>query len=135
MKSKMNIRVYYQDTDAGGIVYHSKYLDFAERARSELLVAEGLSNKMLVDKGIAFVLRSAEINFHRPARLDDVLSVESEILEIKNASMRFLQSFFCGEELLVEVVVQLAFVNPVTLKPMRMPAELKELFIKYVKEN
>ena len=80
MKHSYKVRVYYQDTDAGGIVYHSKYLDFAERARSELLVEMGVSNKRLIEEeGVAFVLSSATIQYKSPARLDDVIEVQTKV--------------------------------------------------------
>lgn len=131
MIHQMNIRIYYQDTDAGGIVYHSKYLDFAERARSELLVDMGFSNMALVNKGVAFVLRNATLNYKKPARLDDVLTVETKVLEMKNASMIMEQKFLRDTEELVTVTLQLAVVDPQKLVPIRLPADLKDLFMKY----
>ncbi len=135
MKHQMQLRIYYQDTDAGGIVYHSNYLNFAERARGEMLFEMGLLNSELVKQGIAFVLRNASLDYRRPARLDDTVTVETQVCEIKNASMVMEQTFFRGEEILVVVQLQLAFVNPETLRPIRMPESMKELFVKYMKEN
>ncbi len=135
MKHVMNFHIYYQDTDAGGIVYHSNYLDYAERARSELLFDMGLSNTALVKQGIAFVLRRAELDYRRPARLDDMITVETVVCDIKNASMEMEQTFYRGDEILVVVRLQLAFVNPETLRPIRMAEPLKELFVRYMKEN
>ncbi len=130
-----SVRVYYQDTDAGGIVYHSKYLDFAERARSELLVDMGLSNKILIEKGVAFVLRSANISYKSPARLDDVIEIQTTVKEIKNASMIMCHRFIVNGKTLVEIELQLAVINPATLTPIRLGAELKELFLKYNQES
>lgn len=131
MIHKMNLHVYYQDTDAGGIVYHSKYLDFAERARSELLFDMGLSNKILVNQGIAFVLRHVNIDYKRPAHLDDLLTIETQVKEIRNASMIMEQRFLRGEEELVRIEMQLAFINPKTMLPIRIPPEIKTLFAIY----
>ncbi len=135
MKHQMQLRIYYQDTDAGGIVYHSNYLNFAERARAEMLVEMGLLNSELVKQGIAFVLRNATLDYRRPARLDDIITVQTRILEIKNVSMLMEQTFYRDDEILVVVRLQLAFVNPETLRPVRMPEPLKELFVRYLKEN
>ena len=135
MIHKMTFHIYYQDTDAGGIVYHSNYLDYAERARSELLFDMGLSNTILVEQGVAFVLRRVEIDYRKPARLDDLITVETVVVDMKNASMDMEQTFLRGEETLVVVRLQLAFVNPQTLRPIRIPEQIKTLFLKYNKEN
>lgn len=130
-----HVRVYYQDTDAGGIVYHSKYLDFAERARSELLVEMGVSNKKLIDEGVAFVLSSASVHFKSPARLDDVIEVVTKVREMKNASLRMEHKFFVEGKEKVSIEIKLAVINPVDLRPIRMKEELKQLFMKYYQEN
>lgn len=135
MIHKMTFHIYYQDTDAGGIVYHSNYLDYAERARSELLFDMGLSNTALVEQGVAFVLRRVEIDYRKPARLDDLITVETVVIDMKNASMDMEQTFLRGAETLVVVRLQLAFVNPQTLRPIRIPEQIKTLFLKYNKEN
>lgn len=135
MKHSYKVRVYYQDTDAGGIVYHSKYLDFAERARSELLVDMGLSNKKLIDKGVAFVLRNASIQYKSPARLDDVIEVQTSVKEIKNASLVMQHHFVVEEKEIVTIELQLAVINPLTLTPIRMTQELKDEFMRYYQEN
>lgn len=135
MKHVFPIRVYYQDTDAGGIVYHSKYLDFAERARSELLVDMGFSNKILIEKGVAFVLRNASISYNAPARLDDVIHVETRVKEIKNASLIMNHSFMVDGKEMVSIELQLAVINPLNLRPIRLSPELKELFLRYSQES
>lgn len=135
MIHKMTFHIYYQDTDAGGIVYHSNYLNYAERARSELLFDMGLSNTALIQQNIAFVLRRVEIDYRRPARLDDLITVETVVVDMKNASMEMEQTFYRGDETLVVIRLQLAFVNPQTLRPIRIPENIKTLFLKYNKEN
>lgn len=135
MIHKMTFHIYYQDTDAGGIVYHSNYLDYAERARSELLFDMGLSNTALIQQNIAFVLRRVEIDYRKPARLDDLITVETAVVDMKNASMEMEQTFYRGDETLVVIRLQLAFVNPQTLRPIRIPENIKTLFLKYNKEN
>ncbi len=131
MKHTMSLRIYYQDTDAGGIVYHSKYLDFAERARSELLIEAGLSNTCLIEQGVAFVLHRAEVEYKKPAKLDDVLTIETSVVEVKNASMIMEQRFLHSGTELVVVRIQLAFVHPKTMRPIRIPTEVKNLFEMY----
>ena len=136
MKHSYKVRVYYQDTDAGGIVYHSKYLDFAERARSELLVEMGVSNKKLIEEeGVAFVLSSASIQYKSPAKLDDVIEVETIVKEMKNASMIMEHRFLVEGQLKVAIEIKLAVINPKDLRPIRMKEDLKNLFMKYNQEN
>ena len=136
MKHSYKVRVYYQDTDAGGIVYHSKYLDFAERARSELLVEMGVSNKRLIEEeGGAFVLSSAAIQYKSPARLDDVIEVQTKVKEIKNASMVMEHKFLVEGALKVLIELKLAVINPKDLRPIRIKENLKNLFMKYYQDN
>ena len=136
MKHSYKVRVYYQDTDAGGIVYHSKYLDFAERARSELLVEMGVSNKKLIEEeGVAFVLSSASIQYKSPAKLDDVIEVETMVKEMKNASMIMEHRFLVDGQLKVSIEIKLAVINPKDLRPIRIKEDLKNLFMKYNQEN
>lgn len=132
MDSRITLRVYYQDTDAGGIVYHSKYLDFAERGRAEMLIRENLGGRILWDKGMAFVLRKAEIDYLKPARLDDVLTIRTVVKEIKNASMTLEQTCLKDNTVLVVMQIMLAFISPQTFRPVRMPPEIKKIFLKYI---
>ncbi len=125
------IRIYYQDTDAGGIVYHSKYLDFGERARAELLIEMGIPVTKLLEHGMAFVLRHVDIQYKKPARLDDLLTVYTRVVEMKNASMVMEHRFMRGDEELVVINLQLAFINPDTMTPIRIPEMVKEKFLKY----
>lgn len=132
---QMKIRIYYQDTDAGGIVYHSNYLDFAERARSEMMYEMGISNKILLERGIAFVIRHADLEYLSPARLEDELTLITQVDEIKNASMNVTQTFYRNEQKLVIVRLQVAFIDPNTIRPVRLPADLKALFEEYKGET
>ena len=131
----LKLHIYYQDTDAGGIVYHSKYLDFAERARSELLFDMGLSNTKMIEQGVGIVVRQATLDFKRSARLDDLIEIKTTVCELKNASMTMEQTFWRDDELLVTVHLQLAFINPQTMRPIRITEDLKQLFLHYNKEN
>ncbi len=87
----MKIRVYYEDTDLGGVVYHSKYLNFCERARSELFFERGASP---IFKDYHFVVKSIEADFLYSAKLGDILKIETEIMEIKRASITLFQTIF-----------------------------------------
>jgi tol-pal system-associated acyl-CoA thioesterase len=122
------VRVYYQDTDAGGVVFHGQYLSFMERARSELLNARGLDLARFVeDRGVLFMVHELAVRFHRPARLNDVLWVTAEVARIGAASLAFRQCVLRGEELLAEAQVTLALVGRDRGRPARMPEELKKL--------
>lgn len=133
MQHETPIRIYFQDTDAGGIVYHSNYLDYAERARSEFLYALGLSNTALIERGVAFVVRRLDMDFRASAKLDDLLTVKTQIADIKNASVVMEQVVCRGETELVRMRLQLAFVDPHSMRPIRVPADVKTLFEKYMK--
>lgn len=135
MQHETKIRIYFQDTDAGGIVYHANYLDYAERARSEFLYDIGLSNVDLINKGVAFVVRRVEMDFRASARLDDLLVVKTQIVDIKNASMVMEQDVCRDNSVLVRMTLQLAFIDPKTMRPIRVPNDIKELFMTYIKSQ
>ena len=95
MKHKIPIRVYYEDTDAGGVVYHANFLKFAERGRTEFLRAVGFENTELKkNKGMIFVVRRIEVDYHKPAFLDDPLIMQSSIEAMKNPSFTMDQAVF-----------------------------------------
>jgi acyl-CoA thioester hydrolase len=119
--------VYYQDTDAGGVVFHAQYLAFMERARSELLNANGIDLARFVERhGVLFVVHEIHVKYHLPARLNDLLSVSAEVGKMGRASFVFRQKVERGAELLVEADVSLALVDRNRMKPARMPAELEQ---------
>jgi tol-pal system-associated acyl-CoA thioesterase len=121
------VRVYYQDTDAGGVVFHGQYLSFMERARTELLNAAGIDlARWVEERGILFVVFELSAKYHRPARLNDLLSVTAEVATIGRASMRFRQRVERGAALLVEADVTLALVDRERMRPVRMPQELEQ---------
>jgi acyl-CoA thioester hydrolase len=113
-------RVYYSDTDAGGIVYHARYLDFAEHARTELLRDIGKENgqqKQLIDeRHIAYVVKSIAIEYHTPAFLDDLLTVETTIEQAKRFSLTFLQRVLRQQEEIATLHVRVASFNLLTRK-------------------
>lgn len=125
----MEVRIYYEDTDAGGVVYHSNYISYMERARTEFLRKHGLSVREMHDMGIIFPVVSIEANFRAPARLDDLLEVRTQIAALKNSSFTAAQQVVRKEDgkLLVEAKVTLACVNP-EMRPRRLPQEIRDLF-------
>ena len=104
----MKIRVYYEDTDLGGVVYHSNYLNFCERARSELFFSKGKSP--VLEEG-HFVAKSLEADFVKPALFGDVLEVKTELLTLKHASFTLQQTIFRGEEKLFSMKIKLAYLT------------------------
>jgi acyl-CoA thioester hydrolase len=120
----VTIRVYYEDTDAAGIVYYANYLKFAERARTEMLRDFGADHRALNrDLGVTFVVRRCLIDYHRPARLDDLLDVQTQVAKIGGASLDLMQQILRDGELLVALNVKLALLNE-ALKPVRLPSVL-----------
>ena len=118
------VRVYYEDTDAGGIVYHAQYLCFAERARTELLRVAGADHACLLRQhGGLFAVRRAVVDFRKPARLDDLLVVESRVERCGGARLTLAQDIKRDGEALVLIEVELAFISP-DMRPRRLPAQL-----------
>ncbi|MGE5640619.1 MAG: tol-pal system-associated acyl-CoA thioesterase [Clostridia bacterium] len=119
------MRVYYQDTDAGGVVFHAQYLAFMERARSELLNAAQIDlARFTASHGVLFLVHHISVTYHRPALLNDLLTVSAEVAKIGRASLVFRQRVERSGELLVEADVSLALVDRPSMKPTRMPEEL-----------
>lgn len=122
------IRVYYEDTDAGGVVYHACYLHFFERARTEFLRQLGFSQQLLLSQSIAFVVKKMEIDYKKPACLDDFLTVKSIISELKGAKIVFKQTLWRGEERLCEVSVVVVSVDLSKMKAIAIPEDIKQAF-------
>jgi acyl-CoA thioester hydrolase len=119
------VRVYYEDTDAGGVVYYANYLRFFERCRSEWMRALGFNQKDLADsEGVVFVVAAAEIRFLRPARLDDELRIDARLAECFASHVVFEQQAWRGTELLSRVRVKVVCVDSRTMRPKRIPAAL-----------
>ena len=126
---KVPVRVYYQDTDAGGVVFHAQYLAFMERARTELINARGIDLARLADAGrVLFLVHELTARYHAPARLNDMLSVSAEVVKMGRASLVFRHRVERGGTLLVEAEVTLATVERDRMRPMRMPEELQQAF-------
>ncbi|MGD8999217.1 MAG: tol-pal system-associated acyl-CoA thioesterase [Granulosicoccaceae bacterium] len=123
------IRVYYEDTDSGGVVYYANYLKFMERARTELLRATGFEQDVLRDeRQLLFVVRHVELDLHQPARFNEQLVVRTAIAKVHGASISFVQSIVReGEaQLLCEATVQVVCINATDWKPARLPADIKQ---------
>ena len=124
---KIQVRVYYQDTDAGGVVYHAQYLSFMERARSELLNAAGIDlARFTREHGVLFVVFRIAITYHQPARLNELLTVSAEVVKMARASLVFRQRVERGAQLLCEADVTVALVDRERMRPARMPEELSQ---------
>jgi acyl-CoA thioester hydrolase len=121
-----NVRVYYEDTDAGGIVYYANYLKFFERARTEWLRALDVNqHQLLQEHDVMFVVKSVSAEYHAPAKLDDVLKLTLSIEKFGRASLQFVQQAWCGEQLLNTAKVKVACVGS-DLNPRAVPAPIAE---------
>ena len=121
---KLEIKVYYEDTDSGGVVYYANYLKFLERARTEAIISLGYSNKKLLDEyGILIIVKSCKINFIKPARLEDKIHVYSKVNSLKKVSFIMNQSIRLKNQNLVEAEIRLAIVNK-NGKPSKIPEVL-----------
>ncbi len=128
----LSLRVYYEDTDAAGIVYYANYLKFAERARTEMLRLAGIEqSEMAAALGIAFAVRDCTVSYAAPARLDDLIEVRSRIVEFKGATVRAEQEIRRGAEHLARLGLRVACVN-LDGRPARIPASVRQALQSYV---
>ena len=119
-------RVYYEDTDAGGVVYHSNYLNFMERARTEWLRALGFEQPQVkTDLGVIIVVHSLAVEFKGPAYFNDMLEVHCKLTKIGRGSIEMEQKIMREHQLLIKAQVKLAFVNADTFKPLGIPVDIK----------
>jgi acyl-CoA thioester hydrolase len=115
------VRVYFEDTDAAGIVYYANYLKFAERARTDMLRDLGISHaEMMKRDGLVLVVRRCEIDYLKPAKLDDLLTIETEAAKLGGASVELLQRVLRGEEVLAELKVLVVCIGK-NGRPARIP--------------
>ena len=120
------VRVYFQDTDAGGVVYHASYVNFMERSRTEWLRTFGYSNAALMKElGVVFVVRSLKLDYLKPALLDDMVAVTSQIKDIGRSRLNIHQTVMRGDEVLVEGEVHLVCVTLEPFKPTSIPDVLR----------
>lgn len=118
----MPLRIYIEDTDAGGIVYYVNYLKFMERARTEFLRTLGYDKPAILDEGKLLVVHSASVNYRKPARLDDALMVTAVPAKVARTYVEFYQQVLRADELLCEATIRIACVDGSTMKPCPMPA-------------
>jgi acyl-CoA thioester hydrolase len=129
-KHHQQVRVYYEDTDFSGIVYHASYLRFMERGRTNYLRLIGADHRALFEAaekeapGFAFVVRHMDIHFNKPAFMDDVLDIVTTPKEVKGASVTLNQKVKRGEDLIVEADVQVAFVSGGRARPIPKPLRI-----------
>ena len=129
MTHELAARVYYEDTDAGGVMYHSNHLKFCERGRTEYLRNLGFLNSSLMQgEGILFVVRRIEAEYLKPARLDDFLTVKTALQTVKNTSFVMKQDIVRGEDILFSMNVLLVCVNTEG-KPVGLPPAIKTAFV------
>lgn len=121
------VRVYYEDTDAGGVVFYANYLKYFERARTELLRAKGYEqDELMANESIVFAVRSLAVEYLKPARFNQLLQVSAKIKTIKKASLEFTQQITHDEQLLVTGDVRIACIDVNTMKPKAIPDHLLE---------
>ena len=126
----LTVRVYYEDTDFTGIVYHASYLRFMERGRTNYLRLLGADHRALFDAteqeapGFAFVVRSMTIEFRKPARMDDVLDIWTEPAEVKGASLTLRQRVARGDDVLIDAQVRVAFISGGRARPIPKPLRI-----------
>lgn len=120
-------RVYYEDTDAGGVVYHANYLNFFERTRTEWLRSKGLQHSIMREQAnVILAIRNMNIDFVLPARLDDLLTVSTEVISHSKISMLVAQEMYVEETLVAKAQVQIVSLNAEKFKPMRFPTQYLE---------
>ncbi|MFP1745245.1 tol-pal system-associated acyl-CoA thioesterase [Lonsdalea quercina] len=125
------VRIYYEDTDAGGVVYYARYAAFYERARTEMLREHGVHQQQLMEQRLAFVVRKMTVEYFSPARLDDLLEVQSEIVSLRRASMTFVQRILNPQGgVMSQAEFLIACIDPHQMKPIALPksfvAEFKQ---------
>jgi acyl-CoA thioester hydrolase len=121
------VRIYYEDTDSGGIVYYANYLKFLERGRTEFIRALGVNqSQLLADTGLAFAVRAVTADYLKPARLDDMVAVETAVAALGRAQVTFAQSIRRGSDLLLTATVRVACLDLARGKPAAMPRDLHE---------
>lgn len=126
------VRVYYEDTDAGGLVYHANYLKFAERGRTEMLRLLGVNHKEMASRyGMGFAVRACNVEFRRAARLDDELEVRTRLVDLRGASIVLEQAIVRGAELVAELRLRIVCLRPHG-RAARIPEPVHEILQPYV---
>lgn len=131
----LTVRIYIEDTDAGGIVYYVNYLKFMERSRTEFLRSLGYDKPAILDEGLLLVVHSAQVIYRRPARLDDQLEVTTEVVKIARTYVEFQQNVLRGNELMCEGLIRIACVSGETMKPNPIPIAMFERIKSHTNTN
>lgn len=128
---ELSVRVYYEDTDTGGVVYYANYLKFFERGRTEWLRSLGMDQRELATREqMMFVVRHADIAYRQPARLDDRIDIRTTVAELRASTLVFHQQALRDGELLVSATVQVCTVHAATFKPIRLSPAIRDLLNK-----
>ncbi len=121
------VRVYYEDTDAGGVVFYANYLKFFERARTEMLRSFGFEQDRLIDdQGVIFVVRSVQVDYLKPARFNEQIQVSAEVTEAKRTSFLFAQEIVRDDDLLCKGEVRIACLDAQSMRPKAIPSAILE---------
>ncbi|MDD4557183.1 MAG: tol-pal system-associated acyl-CoA thioesterase [Alphaproteobacteria bacterium] len=133
---KLPIRIYYEDTDAGGIVYYANYLKFAERARTEFVRSLGFEQRedLESDDKFGFIVRRAELEYLKPSRLDDLIEISCEVEDVKGATVEACQIVSCNGEERVKIKVTLVYISLAKMRPQRVPEKMVEKLWEYKRE-
>ena len=124
---ELPVRVYYEDTDAGGVVYHASYIRYAERGRTEMMRSHGFAHAdMLAKTGIGFAVVSLKADYRQPARLDDLLTVKTYIARLGGASMDMRQVIYRNNDVITDLTVTLVCIDP-SFKAVRLPQAVRDL--------
>ena len=130
---EISYRVYYEDTDAAGVMYYANYLKFAERARTEALRAAGIQQSdLLATERLGFVVRRASVDYRVPATLDDTVLVRTQLLELAKVRLKMRQQMLRGDTVLAEAQVEIVMVDA-AMRPVRVPEELSTLLTRHLK--
>ncbi|MDC9728206.1 MAG: tol-pal system-associated acyl-CoA thioesterase [Methyloprofundus sp.] len=120
------VRVYYEDTNAGGVVFYANYLKFYERARTEMLRDMGFEqDKLIEQESVIFVVRSVEVDYLKPAKFNEMISVSAELSLVKSASLTFEQIITRGDEVLSKAKIRIACLDAKSMRPKYIPDKLK----------
>lgn len=130
------VRVYYEDTDAGGVVFYANYLKFFERARTEMLRAMGYEqDELIATEGVIFVVRSVQVDYLSPARFNEQLQVSAAVSEAKKASLTFEQIVTRGDDVLCKGVIRIACLDAQTMRPKAIPGTLFRTILELLKNE
>ena len=130
------VRVYYEDTDAGGVVFYANYLKFFERARTEMLRAMGYEqDELTANEGIIFVVRSVQVDYLSPARFNEQLQVSAEVRLVKKASLTFEQMITRGDDVLCKGSVRIACLDAQTMRPKAIPETLFRAILEHTRNE